>query len=133
MPPSPLPIKPMNNEHPGIGRLAYTGALFGTIVLCTVLHKVNTNAEIAGIIAILGIAGSAVLTILRLQNIGWSGWWFLIGLIPIAGMLVNIPCLTFPPGYRTRKKLDTPGQVILAIIIATFIIIGLACGIASLK
>lgn len=49
--------------------------------------------------------------VLRLHNIGKSGWWSLLTLVPVANLYLYILCLSAPTGYKRTKKLDTPAKV----------------------
>ena len=69
------------------------------------------------------------LAILRLQNIGVSGWWALLHCIPCVGPFVAIACLILPPGFATDRKPDTA----MAIIVGLMIVIGMMVGIAILE
>ena len=121
--PPPGPIAPVATiQHSGIGRLAYFGILIGILIGITLLTAILQSAvasepAAAGVVALLSVAVCFVPVVLRLQNIGKSGWWSLFCLIPIANLYIGVLCLFAPAGYERSKKLDTPAKVILSIII----------------
>ena len=66
----------------------------------------------------------------RLHNIGRSGWWSLLILIPIANLFVGIPCAIIPGGYKDTKKLDTVWKII-AVIFIVFAVVAFVIGILT--
>ena len=56
-----------------------------------------------------------VFTIMRLVNLGMSGWWFLGNFVPILNLWVGYRCFACPPGYAIYKKMDRAG-IVLAIL-----------------
>lgn len=53
--------------------------------------------------------------IMRLTNLGMSGWWFLGNFVPFLNLWVGYRCFACPAGYAEHKKLDGPG-IFLAIV-----------------
>lgn len=51
------------------------------------------------------------LVVKRIQNIGFSGWWAVFGLVPIANIVVGVACLACPTGYAQTRKMDTVGKI----------------------
>lgn len=128
--PPPVPIAPVvTTQRKGIGRLAYFGILIGITFLSAILQAaVASEPSAAGVVSLLTVAVCFVPVVLRLQNIGKSGWWSLLCLIPIANLYIGVLCLFAPAGYEQSKKLDTPAKVILWIIIgfiALMVLIGI--------
>lgn len=108
-------------SYDGIGRLNY----FLKSLLYTLLGigLIAIGATIQSWILMI-IAGIALLIVLirisdqRIQNIGASGWWLLLMIVPLAGSLLQIALLACPTGYAHHKKLDTAGIVVGTILIA---------------
>ena len=113
------PGLPELRVYPGIGRLGYFLGSLGINVLSALV----TTAGIPLVGPLLAIALMFSLTISRLHNIGMSGAWSLLLLVPVANLLLSVRCLIGPAGYAQTKKLDTAGKVILAIILS---LLGLA-------
>lgn len=133
--PPPVPIAPVATiQHSGIGRLAYSGILIGITLLTAVLQAaVASEPSAAGVVTLLSVAVCFVPVVLRLQNIGKSGWWSLLCLIPIANLYIGVLCLFAPAGYERSKKLDTPAKVILSIIIGFIALMILIVVISALS
>lgn len=121
-------------QHSGIGRLAYFGILIGITLLTAILQRaVASEPSAAGVVPVLSVAVCFVPVVLRLQNIGKSGWWSLSCLIPIANLYIGVLCLFAPAGYERSKKLDTPAKVILSIIIGFIALMILIVVISALS
>jgi uncharacterized membrane protein YhaH (DUF805 family) len=60
------------------------------------------------------VTATFLLTVGRLQNLGMSGWWSLLLLVPIANVLLNLRCLAFPAGYADHRTMDVASKRILA-------------------
>ncbi len=106
------------NNYGGIGRLYYFLGNIGLWLLCTFLELFDLSI----INILVGGVLTFVLVVQRLRNIGMSGWWSLLILVPIANLFITVPCLVYPEGYHHTKKLDTAGRVIVVIMIVFFII-----------
>jgi uncharacterized membrane protein YhaH (DUF805 family) len=64
-------------------------------------HSGNGGGPISGVASLALLLPSLAVGARRLHDIGRSGWWLLIGLIPIIGTLILI-------WWLTRPALDTP-------------------------
>lgn len=135
--------------YPGIGRLAYVllstliwmlavlaffFLLWGSPVLFFPLMTETRHVE-AWMWGLL-IVGNlmiwlplAYLGILRLRNLGMSGWWLLAKCIPIFYVWLAWRMLTCPEGYADHKQLDLPGKIISAFLL---LLIGLPLIIAAI-
>ena len=63
-----------------------------------------TNTNVLGMLfLLLTLLPSIALSVRRLHDIGKSGWWMLIGLIPLIGSIVLLvfACLDSQPGENT--------------------------------
>jgi len=116
----------------GIGRLGYILGVFGIGFLQGIIEV--TSREDPSISAVLSLIVFVVvfgLAVSRLNNIGMSGWWSLLMLIPVVGLYVLIKCIVCPEGYEHTKKLDTAGKVLAGLFLA-FIILVVISVIATL-
>ncbi|MBK1831570.1 DUF4339 domain-containing protein [Verrucomicrobiaceae bacterium R5-34] len=68
--------------------------------------------------------------ILRIRNIGISGWWLLLFLVPLVNNLLNIALIACPQGFADHKKMDAAG-IVLAVIFGGFFLLSLAINIFS--
>jgi uncharacterized membrane protein YhaH (DUF805 family) len=87
----------------------------------------SSSAPLGNWILILGVA---VALVLRLRDIGHSGWWALLMLVPIGNLVVGIMAIYAPRGYAITKKADTTMKVLGWITLGFFvlIILGIALG-----
>ena len=113
------------NKYGGIRRTGYFLGILGISVFNTVAYATAVAANepiMANIGMIITLVPSFFLVVSRLHNIGRSGWWSLLILIPIANLFVGIPCAIFPEGYQDTKKLDTAGKIIAGIFIGLAVV-----------
>lgn len=99
---------PDHPEYPGIGRILFL-FLNVLIIAVAIIIKNAKNVPMSHLSPIdicmsLALMGPIAA---RLINIGYSGWYCLLSLIPIVGFFVNIFCYLKPPGYAVTKKHDT--------------------------
>ena len=81
------------------------------------------SSEGGGLTLILVIIGFLVFLILyirfalmRIRNMGASGWWLFLMLVPIASNVLAIALLSCPEGFAHHKKMDTVGIVVAVIL-----------------
>lgn len=95
----------INSFKGRIGRMRYLawslGLLFGFIVLMAALSALTTVAETLGsILAIVAFIGLLVLSaqigVQRLHDMGWSGWLWLLNVVPIISSVFWIVMLVVP-------------------------------------
>jgi len=123
--------KLQSKEYPGIGRikclLYEIGWLlaFGIVIAPTLMPRLGFDdgwyIELgiglllsgAGII-IFAVAFGPILyfTILRLRNIGYSGWLAVAATIPFINIALGGVLLAAPAGYADHKKLDRAGRIV---------------------
>ncbi len=124
----PVPAED-TKEYGGIGRIVYWLGMFGVNVLIIVLIVIFIATGERGLLllaALIVIPLTFFLIVTRLHNIGMSGSWSLLMLVPIAGLFVHFRCLVYPEGYQDTKKLDTAGKVLAAIVIASLVFVVIA-------
>lgn len=105
-------------EYGGIRRLQYFGFSIGLGFANNILQMLMINAGVEGAVILLGVIGFGIgiyLAVLRLQNLGYSGWWALGMFVPLLNILVGLRCLACPEGYADHKTLDTAAKVIIGI------------------
>jgi uncharacterized membrane protein YhaH (DUF805 family) len=113
----------------GIGRLAYFGYSFLNSFLSQVLTMAVVAAlpadaaPIAFIVPVLSIGAAIAIVLLRLKNLGYSGWWLLGLIVPILNIVVGIRLVAAPEGYAVHKTLDTPGKVIVGLLLGAFLLL----------
>ncbi len=113
----------------GIGRLAYFGYSFLNSLLSNVLTIAVVAAlpaeaaPVAFIIPALSFVAGIVVVVLRLKNLGYNGWWVLGLIVPILNLVVAIRLVAAPEGYAVHKTLDTPGKVIVGLVIGAFLLV----------
>lgn len=123
---------PAPRVYGGIARLPYW---LGSLAMAVIYAFALMGAQGAPALALLGflvvIAGTFVLMVQRLRNIGMNPWMCLLALIPIANLFVGIPCAAYPTGWSDTRKLDTAGKVIIWIFVASLavILIGLVLSV----
>lgn len=116
-------------QYGGIRRAGYWLGMVGVTVL-NVLFSLAGEPGLALFGSLIAIVLSIVLVVNRLHNIGMSGWWSLLILVPIANLFVGVRCAICPEGYQDTKKLDTAGRVLAGIFIACLVIVVIAVIVA---
>ncbi|MFM7058499.1 MAG: DUF805 domain-containing protein [Planctomycetota bacterium] len=123
----------------GIGRLAYFGYSFlnsflSQVLTVAVVAALPTDAApVAFIIPLLSIAAGIAIVLLRLKNLGYSGWWLLGLIVPILNLVVGIRLIAAPEGYAVHKTLDGPGKVIVGLVIGAFLLLVAVVVLAAMR
>ena len=117
-------------EYGGIGRGMYFLGMIGANAVSLIAQVIGQSIVVQGarglgvIVILLGsivaLVVSFVLVVKRLNNVGMSGWWSLLLLVPIANLIIGVRCLVCQEGYQDTKKLDTTGKVITGIVLGLF-------------
>ncbi len=117
-------------DYPGIKRLPYfllvLGISFGLAFLMGIVGAIIGSNETFGVmywttqVVVMGV--SIFLGVRRLQNIGTSGWWILLSIVPLVNMIVGIALLALPTGYADHRQMDTAGKVVIGIMIGLFVL-----------
>ncbi|MBO6112382.1 MAG: DUF805 domain-containing protein [Lachnospiraceae bacterium] len=70
------------------------------IVVSAIINQTGLGATVSGIISLLLALCSLSVAVRRLHDIGKSGWFYLIGLIPLVGWIILIVwyCKDSEPG-----------------------------------
>ncbi len=110
-------------NYEGIRR---TGYFFGMLGVAIVHGIFNAAAQgelgLASLGLIITCALSFILVVNRLKNIGMSGLWSLLILVPLANLFIGVKCAMCPEGYQDTKKLDTAGKIIAGILIGLVVL-----------
>ena len=112
------PIQPVIDE--GINRMSYLvlSIVLGLIALPLLLSASSEKMYLV-ISVVYGIL-QIIITVNRLQNIGWSGWAVLLMLIPIVNVVLGTALVICQPGYAQEGRLDSAGKTWLWIFVALF-------------
>jgi uncharacterized membrane protein YhaH (DUF805 family) len=73
----------------------------------------------------MGVLTTALLisiTVLRLHNLGTSGWWSLLVFVPFVNIFLDLRCLAYPEGHSDHRRLDSAGNVILLLVLGAIAI-----------
>ena len=121
-----IPVDEPLREYGGIGRLAYVGYSFLAGIVMNVLAAAAAATEAApalfGVVVVAAFAATIFITVQRLKNLGYSGWWSILMFVPLANILVGLRCLICPMGYADTKKLDKAGKIVSGVVVALFIL-----------
>ena len=122
----------------GIGRLAY----FGYSILNSIVSNLLVLAlgavlppeavAVALIVPVLSFVAGIVIAVLRLKNMGYSGWWVLGLIVPILNLIVAVKLIAAPEGYAVNKTLDTPGKVIVGLMLGLIVLVFAVVLVAAL-
>ena len=122
------------SKYPGIGRAHYVIVTVGLMALVLLTFSVIYFMVPGGAIALMteewhfwawliGLAvfwsvGTTVAlvlpAVLRLRNLGMSGWWCLAYLLPIIDLWLIWRLVACPVGYSDHRQLDLVGKILSA-------------------
>ncbi|MFK7909942.1 MAG: GYF domain-containing protein [Akkermansiaceae bacterium] len=123
----------------GIGRLVYFLIALGLNVVqqiisfATISGSISSSRPAAAASSVETLMGASiglaliflvlqlVLVGCRYKNIGFSPWWCLLYIVPIANLVIGFRCLTCQPGYAFTRKLDRTGKIIAWVILGLFV------------
>lgn len=66
-------------------------------------------SNISGLLLLLPVFLSIVVTLQRLQNLGMSRWWFFGLFVPVLNLWLHYRLFACPPGHAYERKLDGLG------------------------
>jgi uncharacterized membrane protein YhaH (DUF805 family)/glutaredoxin len=95
-----------------IGRVAYLIGGFAISAICIMVAIAALKSGIWLLLVPLLLGALFVslrLVVLRCHDIGWSGWWSLVSLVPYAGNLFNL-ILLIVPGTRGSNDFGRPSR-----------------------
>ena len=105
----------------GIRRLPYFGLMMGLAIIPSLLGAALRTTDGAEAIGLMCIPVALTVVYSRLKNTGMNPWWCMLALVPIAHLLLVIPCLAFQEGYCDTMKLDATGKVIIRVLVGLFV------------
>lgn len=98
-------------DSDGINRLQFAGAVVLVFVGATTIlwllkpdQGSHSHDPTGPVISLIGVAILIVLGALRLHNIGYSGWWSLLMLIPFVNLIVYGICFFSPTGQAEQER-----------------------------
>ncbi len=113
------------------GRLAYIGSVFGFSFVMGMMMALVKDME--PVLILLLYAGVFTMLVLRIRDVGHSGFLVLIALIPLAGIYIGYLAIAAPRGYAITKQADTGMKVfhwcllgILILVVVGLVINGVA-------
>ena len=115
-------LGPTKKNYGGIGRLAYVGCLVALGLIQALLSAATPTVEGYSALAFVFAVLQFVPVVFRLKNIGMTGWWAILMLVPLANLVIGGYCLACPEGYQDSKELDTAGRVIVAVIVGLLVL-----------
>jgi len=131
-------------KWPGIGRPGFTLLLTAALLVAVPLQVAFMfRSPTLGWISQIPVA---LVLVPRLWNIGFPGWLALVAVLVteslaavlpdtaarpvifLTSLLLVLPCLVLPPGYRTHRTLDRPAHVMatLALLFVALLLGGIA-------
>lgn len=111
-----------------IGRLRYLGWSMALLLLAMVAYLIAAGAMavspiVGGILMIPVVIGTVVISVMigvqRLHDIGWSGWLWLLNLVPLIGSIFALLMLVVPGSqsanrYGPPPPPNSPGVIAMA-------------------
>lgn len=111
------PAHPPPRSIGGIGRLSYFISVAGITALCGFALAAGRGSLATAVGAMAAsLVVPLVFTVLRLNNVGVSGWWSLLALVPGLNLLITGACLVLPTAYRYHRRLDLFGKVTIGLL-----------------
>jgi uncharacterized membrane protein YhaH (DUF805 family) len=99
-------------EQGGLGRLSYWLAAIAIILVEAFLEWLGLLS--GGILSTFVLFGALTwLSVYRHWNIGVSGWWSVLLLVPVINVFYGVYVSAVPPGYARTRKLDITAWVLI--------------------
>jgi hypothetical protein len=117
-------------QYGGIRRGWYFVGTFVLGILSQIFNAGEEGLATAGMLIMIPLW--FILVVSRLRNIGMSGKWSLLIIVPIANLFVGITCLICQEGYQETRKLDKAGKIAGSIILGLIVLIVIAIIISAL-
>lgn len=105
-----------SRSYGGIGRIVYAVLIFGWAIFQNIVLLSLKDDDSAMVMTVIGVIVSLFIVSLRLQNIGVSRWWCLLGIVPIANLVIGLRCILCQEGYNEIRRLDRAGRLVAWII-----------------
>ncbi|MHB8189964.1 MAG: DUF805 domain-containing protein [Ferrimicrobium sp.] len=95
------------NFHSRTSRAGFWKVVLINVVLGIIIFAGSKSASLLGLLIILyqiaTIIPAIALSVRRLHDTNRSGWWYLIGLIPIVGSIVLLYFFVLPSGAESNR------------------------------
>jgi hypothetical protein len=101
------------------GRKAY----FLWILLIGVLSSILSQGKAEELSALVALA-VLIPVVLRLRDIGASGWWCLLALVPVVNFALSYFLICAPTGYSKHGQPDTTMKILSAIFLSILFLFG---------
>jgi hypothetical protein len=112
------------NEYPGIGRLHYFLSQVGMIAaIVFVVNVFGPDSRVVSFAAFGLMAGSVIVDVLRLRNMGVSQWLVFLRFLPFGKTLMWIALTSAQTGWNESRKLDNAGKSILFVEVMIFLMV----------
>jgi uncharacterized membrane protein YhaH (DUF805 family) len=114
--PAPAPGRPQAAVAPGASPALRGAALSGSAPATKntpVPGSIRSDFAPIWLVSVLITGALIIITVLRLHNMGTSGWWSLLIFIPVVNIFLDLRCLAYPEGYSDHRRLDSAARVIL--------------------
>jgi uncharacterized membrane protein YhaH (DUF805 family) len=114
-PPPPPTVAPIRIR---VGRGAFAG-WFLSIAIGYWIFQISKDTEFIGLM--IG-ATYIIPVVLRLRDIGTSGWWCLAGWIPLINLVLLYCLLCVPSGFAHHRQADRTMRVLSALFIGSIVL-----------
>jgi uncharacterized membrane protein YhaH (DUF805 family) len=104
--------------------------LLSTIGLVLVNGVLSSSKETQGLGALILIVGWVAVTVLRVLDMGMSGWAFLLAIVPLVNVVIYFLLFCAPRGYYITKKSDTYMKV-MGWSLGALVVLGILIAISS--
>lgn len=101
------------------GRKAYFLWILMIGVLSSILSQGNAE-ELSALVALVVL----IPVVLRLRDIGTTGWWCLLALVPLVNFALSYFLICAPAGYAKHGQADTTMKILSAIFLSILVLIG---------
>ena len=106
----------LNDEHPGLDRLNYFFATFGTTLACTIgMLWAGPQSVVGQVLSIAMMIGLVIARVYRLKNIGLSQWWSFLMYVPFVNLAFSVFVFAAPPGWGVTRRFDGTSYAIIAV------------------
>ena len=109
-----VPTQAIQHGDPLVGRMRFGRGLFllSLIGLAFVWGAFSVSKETQDLGIFVFVAGWIMIAVLRVRDVGMSGWTVLLAAVPIANLFLYYRLYCAPRGYEITRRADTAMQVI---------------------
>lgn len=130
------PYRPPSNEslateipkrsYGGIGRVMFISLSVANLLFCFALGLAFVESRLLFVPFSIYYLFQSLISLPRLQNLGYRGAWVFATFVPILGLLVWIRCLVASEGYAHHRQLDAAGIFFLTFFIVLLALLAMA-------